>query len=279
MEKILLAVDASRLNKVSLEFACYLAKLTKSKVTGIFLENLVTEEKPVLKKTSGMVYLDWKIDERTEACKRKLQLTEKNISLFKESCIKEEVCYEVHRDKGLPETDLLQETRFADLLITDATLNFAAHYAETPSSFVKDILSKSECPVVVAPDRFQPVDEMIFLYNGSAAALFALKQFTYLFPQLGNKKITILQVNEAGSWQDPDKFKLKEWLKNHYTDLHFEAQTGNIDNILFDSLFDRKNIFLIMGAYGRSAISVFFKPSHADRLIKKIPHPLFIAHW
>ena len=278
MEKILFAIDATRLNKVSLEFTCYLARLTRSKVTGIFLENLATEEKPVLKKTAGMSYLNWEIDESSEEYQERLLLIEKNILFFKEGCIDGEVCYQVHRDEGVPETDLLQESRFADVLVTDATLNFTGHYGGTPSTFVKDILSKAECPVIVSPERFHVIDEVVFLYNGSASSLYAIKQFTYLFPQLNNKKITIIQVNEAGEWQDPDKYKFKEWLKNHYSDLHFEAYSGQTNSILFDALFARKNIFLVMGAYGRSALSNFFSPSHADRLIKTVPHPVFIAH-
>ena len=39
--------------------------------------------------------------------------------------------------------------------------------------------------------------------------------------------------------------KFKEWLKNHYSDLHFEAYSGQTNSILFDALFARKNIFLV----------------------------------
>jgi hypothetical protein len=44
MEKILLAIDAMKPDIKSLDFACYIANLTKSKVTGVFLENLVSTE-------------------------------------------------------------------------------------------------------------------------------------------------------------------------------------------------------------------------------------------
>jgi len=53
MEKILLAVDAINPDKNTLEFACYLGRLTKSKVTGVFLENLVAGERPVFKQMHG----------------------------------------------------------------------------------------------------------------------------------------------------------------------------------------------------------------------------------
>ena len=87
MEKILLAVDAINPDKNTLEFACYLGRLTKSKVTGVFLENLVAEERPVFKQMHGMAYVDQEVDEKSAEHKDKIELIEKNISFFKEGCI------------------------------------------------------------------------------------------------------------------------------------------------------------------------------------------------
>jgi hypothetical protein len=45
MERILLAIDAVKINMPALDFACYLARLTNSKITEVFLENFVANEK------------------------------------------------------------------------------------------------------------------------------------------------------------------------------------------------------------------------------------------
>jgi len=95
---------------------------------------------------------------------------------------------------------------------------------------------------------------------------------------LKDKKVTLLQVNESGEWQSEDKNKFKEWLREHYTDLQFVALKGKSETVLFDYLFKRKNIFLVMGAYGRTIISQFLKHSHADLLMNTITQPIFIAH-
>lgn len=278
MEKILLAIDPINPDKNALEFACYLGRLTKSKVTGVFLENLAAEERPVLKQMHGMAYMDWVVDEKSDEHKAKIELIEKNISFFKEGCINRGVSYSLHRDRGVPAHELIEESRFADVLVVDADTSFNKSYEGPPSEFVRDILKKAECPVIIAPESFEAIDEIIFTYNGSSSSVFAIKQFTYLFPQFHNKKVSIMQVNEEGEWHDPDKYKFKEWLKEHYTDLHFEAQKGKTDTILFDYLFKRKNMFLVMGAYGRNVLSQFFKRSHADILIKTVTQPIFIAH-
>jgi hypothetical protein len=279
MEKILLAFDAVNPDMNTFEFACYLGRLTKSKITGVFLENLVAEEWPVLKHAHGMTYVDWQINEKSDEHKDKMELIEKNIAFFKQGCINHGVNYSLHRDRGVPANELVEESRFADVLVVDAETSFNKRYEGSPTEFVRDILKKAECPVIIAPESFDAVDEIVFAYNGSASSVFAIKQFTYLFPQLHNKKVSIIQVNEEGEWQDTNKYKFKEWLKEHYTDLHFEALKGDTDVKLFDYLFKRKNMFLVMGAYGRNTLSQFFKRSQADLLINTVTQPIFIAHF
>ena len=46
MQKILLAIDAVNINMPALDFACYIGRLTNSKITAVFLENLVADENP-----------------------------------------------------------------------------------------------------------------------------------------------------------------------------------------------------------------------------------------
>ena len=79
MKRILLAIDATNPDKNSLDFACFLGRLTKSKVTGVFLENLIADEKPLLKGMQGSSYVDWGIDKNSNEYKAKMELIEKNI--------------------------------------------------------------------------------------------------------------------------------------------------------------------------------------------------------
>jgi nucleotide-binding universal stress UspA family protein len=279
MEKILLAIDAAHLNMPAVEFACYIASLTNSKVTGVFLENLVASEKAVLKQAYGAPYLDWETDENSAEYVEKVQLIEKNIQYFKQACENRSARCNIHRDRGTPAHELITESRYADLIVVDAATSFSKTYDGAPTQFVKDILQDAECPVILAPQGFEGIDEIIFAYDSSKSAAFAIKQFTYLFPQFDDRKVTIVQVNKEGVWADSDKYNLREWLQNRYSAIGFEALKGDSTDKLFDYFFKRKNAFIVMGAYGRNSLSRFFKPSHADILIKTITQPIFIAHY
>ena len=273
MEKILLAIDAADPGKNALDFACYLVRLTKSKLTGVFLDNLVSAQTPAQLATSAGAD-----DDEMDTGTATPILFKKNIELFRQACTNRELNYTIHQDHGVPAEEMITESRYADILVTDAATSFRKHIEGPPSAFVQEVLSKAECPVIIAPESFEEITEIVFAYNGSASALFAIKQFTYLFPQLSNKKITVVQVTETGNWEDRQKHKLTEWLKAHYSDIHFEGLKGNSNNALFDYLLKTKNVFLVIGAYGRNELSRFFKPSTADLVIKTITQPIFIAH-
>ncbi|MDE3214162.1 MAG: universal stress protein [Bacteroidota bacterium] len=279
MEKIILAVDALNPDRSALEFASYLGRLTRSDITGVFLEDLASEERPVLKELHGMPYMDWEANSLSGSYQYKVSLIERNIEYFKEGCINRGVNYKLHRDRGLPVHELIEESRYADLLIVDTETSFSKMYEGIPTEFVRDVLKKTECPVIIAPENFEEVEEIIFTYNGTSSSLFAMKQFSYLFPQFHHKKAILLTVTDSGEWEEPDDLKLKEWLETHYSDYTYEVLKGKPGIKLFDYLYQRKNIFIVMGAYGRNAVSRFFKASEAENIIKTISQPIFIAHF
>ena len=279
MENILLAIDARKIDMPALEFACYLGRLTNSKITGVFLENLVNDEKPVLKKLQGTTYLDWEIDENSPEIQEKRRKIAGNMLFFQQECEKREVKYVIHREEGSPALEMIAESRYADIIITDASTSFKKIFEGVPTHFVKDLLKDAECPVIIAPENFDTVNRIIFTYDGSRSSAFAMKQFTYLFPELKDKPVTVFHVNEEKQWTQDERNKLNEWLQNHYSSIEFEAAGGDTSYELIAYLLLKRNVFIIMGAYGRNAVSRYFKHSRADILTKTVTQPIFIAHY
>mgnify|MGYP000960414939 CR=1 FL=1 len=279
MQKILLAINAANPSKQAIEFACYIGLLTKSTITGIFLENLVAEKAPVVKVGQGASYMDWEIDERSPEFLKKQAVIEQNIKMFYEFCDRKSVRSSVHRARGVPSREIIEESRYADLVILDAATSFNKIYEGSPTDFVKDVLKDTECPVVVAPGSFEGIDEIVFTFDGSRSSAFAIKQFTKLFPELSEIKAVVLHVSKDGSWDEEEKRKLHEWLRVHYSSIGFQLMEGSTDDQLFDYLYKRKTCFIVIGAYGRSAWSRLFRHSEADFLINLMTQPIFISHY
>jgi nucleotide-binding universal stress UspA family protein len=278
MQKILLAIDGLQIDMPALEFACYLGRLTKSEITGVFLENMVADERPVLEKAYDIPHLDWKIDRNSEDYKKKSETIKKNILFFKEACDNREINSRIHRDRGVPAKEIIEESRFADLIIIDAETSFNKRYEGTPTEFVKDVLKHTECPVIIAPKSFDGIDEIIFSYDGTESSMFAIKQFGYLFPELRQTKALLLEISGDNAPVIDQKHKVQEWLKAHYSDYDCKLLQGDVKDQLFSYLLPKKNVFVVMGSYGRNAISSIFKKSNADMVLKTANLPLFITH-
>lgn len=267
MEKVLVAIDANQVNMNVLDFACYIAKLTHSKLTGVLLDN--TEALPVIDIISGIS--DSTFKDTTEQVK-------KSIQIFTNACRNRGANCAVHFDQGVAAADIIKESRFADLLIVDPEMSFSDKREAAPTGFIKNVLANSECPVVIAPFTFYGVNEIVFAYDGSPSSVFAIKQFTYLFPELTDKKITVLQVHEKDGGPITEKNRIGELLQMHYSAIGFQHLYGNAGNELYSYLLGKKNVFVVMGAFGRSMLSGFFKHSTAELVVKIINLPVFISH-
>ena len=271
MRKILVAFDALNINTPSIDFACYMALLTKSKLTGVFLENLLYKEitEPSFAST---------VNNKSLSFTQRQEITNENIRFFKEACEKRGVIAGIHRDRGIPASEIIEESRYADLIIVEPDMSFRKKLEGSPSGFVKDILAEAECPVIISPESFDGIQEIIFSYNSSKSSVFAIRQFTYLFPELHNKKITLLEVNKANELTVRAKPKIMEWLKTYYSDIHFEVLYGDPEEELFKYVFPKRNLFLVMGAYGRNTLSLFLKESRAALIVRATNLPIFITH-
>jgi hypothetical protein len=210
-------------------------------------------------------------------------MAQKNIALFKDGCALREVSAQVRKYSGHALENIIEETRYADLIIVDPSTTFN-NDKTVPSKFVLELLTKSECPVLVAPGYFEQPKEIVFAYDGSKSSMYALKQFYNLLPHLAEKRITVLHVSESEKHEKRTKREqqiFNEWLEMKCPDISYVELTGDARSALFTYFFDKEDYFdkiLVTGAYGRSILSSFFKPSTADLLLKAIDIPMFITH-
>lgn len=273
MERILLVQNATHPNNASLHFACKIAAMTSSRLTGLFIENLYYTYIP-----AGTIDNPAYFAVEDTATVEKADI-EQTIRIFNDTCARYAINADTSTDKGMPAEEVILESRFADLVIIDPAINFYNREEAIPSDFLKAILTNAECPVMLAPEEYDHLDEIIFCYDGSASSVFAIKQFTYLFPRLSGKKAMLLEVKHAAGleFSETDS-KMMEWLRLHYSHVYYNALKGDVEDELFAFLFLKKNMFVVMGAYGRSMFSKFFHKSHADLLIRAVDLPLFITH-
>ena len=277
MKKILLAIDAGHMDTEVIHFACNIARLTHSTLTGIFLSNYI-EEVQVVNMVIGMPYIENVVTGNIPDTALQ-QKQAAHIQQFEKTCdVKGVRCQVQCSNTKSPARTIIEESRFADVVIVQATVSFEKKLEEAPTGFVKEVLAEAECPVIVAPLSLGGIDQIVFAYDGSPSAVFAIKQFAYLFPELSDKKAIVLQVNKEETMPVTEKEKLGKLLRMHYSSIGFQVLQGKPSDELFGYLLGKQNTIVVMGAFGRGWLSGLFKPATAGLLLKTINLPFFITH-
>jgi nucleotide-binding universal stress UspA family protein len=276
MKKILAVFDATKYAEGASKYAIEIAKTTNSLLVGVFVQDMryinytyaYAWEQPFIDFTS--------IDEAQKEENEKVKL---NISLFKRSCEERGVHHKVHLDKGVPLQEVLNETVFSDLVIIDSYTTFFALGNENPSPFLKDFLADAHCPVLIVPHTYRYFDKAVLCYDGSPSSVYAAKMFSYIFPELADLKTVVISVNETSTKHLKDGNNFKDLVHVHFKNTDYNVLSGNAEEQLIKYLKETgEHAIIVLGAYGRNALSRFFHQSFANKVLKELNAPVFITH-
>ncbi len=276
MKKILVAQNGIKYSSAAVEYAVNIAKVQDAMLVGLFIHDL-SYANLSYGVMWDMPYVDFNmLSEINKDDDEKIKL---NISLFKTACEKAGVHHKVHLEQGVPLQELIKESSFADLILIDVHTGFFSFKQETPSPFLKDVLSDAHCPVLIVPDNHNILDKVIFSYDGSASSSFALKMFSYIFPNYADHETVIVTVNKGSTNHLEANKNIKELVSTRFNNPKYEVLNGEPEVEILNYLKNNgSNSVVVLGSYGRSAISRMFNESLSNKLLREIQLPLFITH-
>ncbi|HXB29522.1 MAG TPA: universal stress protein [Puia sp.] len=199
---------------------------------------------------------------------------------FSKACEKHGIKYKIHPYEGSWDRDLfVKESRFADLVIISEELFCLDALHVQPNYFMEETLRASECPVMVVPEQFKEIERLAVAYDGGKEAMFALKQFVYLFPDYVDLPADFVHIKNESGTEIPDQALLNEYTKTHFESLNASRLHFDPKKYFSSWLENRRNVLLVTGSYARSAFSNLFNKSFADSIIANHTCPIFIAHF
>jgi nucleotide-binding universal stress UspA family protein len=278
MKKIIVALDALTYNEYALEYAIGVAKRSGGMILGVFLHDLsyVYSEIPSVYEFIPVEYSF--VVEKQHIDSKKLDL---NIKLFNERCNAENIKHKAHVYDGVNIVEfLIKESVFADLLVLDEHMSFTHTTSDQLSNFIIDIIEDSNCPVLVVPHKYLPVDNVFLCYDGTPSSVNAIKMYSYLFPSWTQKITALVSFNETSTNHLKNSENIKDLLHQHFTNLIIDVENSYHSDAIIVNFFKEncKNGFIVMGARKRSPFSRIFRKSLAYTFIKEIKVPIFIAH-
>ncbi|SHL61054.1 hypothetical protein SAMN05444266_104157 [Chitinophaga jiangningensis] len=278
MKKVLLVADCMLLSKGAVRYACYLAKMSSCGLAAVLVKDedfmeMRPEYKSVqFEKNSGQLPVMLKNESDMQ------KLVETSMHDFLALCEKEGVAGSIYHAAPVTPEEMIEESRFSDLIVVDAGTFLTDKIEQIPSPFLQYLLANAICPVLITPPVFHLPQEIVFCYDWHDDAMVAIKQFTLLLPFFGDNKVTVLIVKENGEKHSGMVPRMRDWLGKYYSQVAFRVLEGDPYDQLFSYLMKSQRTLVVMGAYGRSMISRFFYRSHADLLIRSLAFPIFIAH-
>lgn len=278
MKKFLAVIDGFSISKSTVEYAIQLTKAANAHLVGVFLDEFIYRSYNVVKVMKTYENYEEKMKELDAKDKKK---RDDAAQQFQKACSKAGVQFSIHRNKGFAINDLKRESMFADLIVINEDETFTKYKQESPTRFMKDLLSDVQCPVLVVPNNFKTINKIVLLYDGGPSSLHAIKMFSYLFGSLLDEPVEVLTAKDhfMATTRVPDNKLMREFIKRHFPKANYTVVKGEAEEQIIAHLRNHKeNALVVLGAYRRSELSRWFKTSMADTLMKKLDTPLFIAH-
>ncbi|HTM92931.1 MAG TPA: universal stress protein [Flavisolibacter sp.] len=278
MKKFIAAFDGLRFSESTLDYAVFFAKHTNAHLVGVFLEDFTRHTYSVADITK---YAGEDFDRHIQELNNKdSEERDESIDKFERACQNMSLNYTVHRDRNVAIQELLHESIYADLIILAGDETLTRYEESSPTRFIRELLSDAQCPVVVVPEGYKPVEKIVLLYDGAPSSVYAVRAFSYLFDALKHFETQVVTVKEREeSMHLPDNRLMKEFIKRHYPKAEYVVLKGTAEDEIIRFLHsEKKDPLIALGAYRRSKLSRLFKPSMADQLLHHVKMPLFIAH-
>jgi len=202
-----------------------------------------------------------------------------NIRLFKTICTEANVKHKMHLNITAALNRLLYESAFADLLLIDSQANFNYDVSEKLNTSLRYLFIDAHCPVLAISENAQPPEKIIIAYDGSNSCIFAIKAFSYLFPEWKDMPVHIVSVTTGSGGGMRDEVYIRDWIDLHFSKNQTVVIHGDVKSSFIQFVKENQdNALVVMGAYGRNALSRLFRQSLADVVLQQSTAPLFLTH-
>lgn len=252
MKKIIAAFDGLKFSEDFVSYAVGIAKQCSAHLVGVSLEDVTNHGF----KLYDLVDEKEGIDQRLKKLDKKDTRKRRLASLaFESACQAAAINYSIHHDKSIALQELLHESIYADLLIINFTETLTHYTEKPPTRFIRDLLSNVQCPILLVPDKYKPIDKITFLYDGEPSSVHAIKMFSYMFESLKGLSVEIVTAKkEKQDLHLPDNTLMKEFMKRHFPSGQYTVLKGEVEKEIVSYLKVQKaNNLIVCGAYRRGS--------------------------
>jgi hypothetical protein len=272
MKKIVLPFEGRHFPEDVLEMLSQLNILSPVLLTAAFVPEVDYAQLWSLAAGAGAATYLAEVDDEDEMIRN-------NTARLDDWCKRHNLRYVAHTDRfDFALQAIRKESRFTDLLALSTRHFFENISSDQPNVYMKEILHMAQCPILLVPEKACLPGHIVLAYDGSVSSIHAIRQFTYLFPELCHTTATLVYLSEKKEEVFPDESFISELAAQHFKDLRIQKLEMSAENFFGEWIADKPQPWLVTGSYGRSGWSQLFAKSFAMATLKQPSIPVFIAH-
>ena len=277
IRRILLALDPDNDTPVAMRHAFEVAHRYGAHVTGIACVDTRRIEKSAAGGGIGSMHYAEKIREKLVNTTRK-RATDL-IKSFAEASEQQNITYSEIIKEGSPSERIIEETRYHELLVIGNDPHFFYGHPEERTTTLAHVVKGSVCPVLVVPDEYRAVKNVLFAFDGSTPASRAMQLFAMMKPFGADLDVHVVQVYRKGheAKAELEVAAAAEYLEVHGFSVHRATMQGEEP---FDHLMEcarnREADLVLAGAHSVSKIRQKMFGSTTETLVTQSQLPMFL---
>ena len=270
MKKVLLLFPNFSLPQHVLDFALQLARAQDVVLHGLFINSLTPVSRESYPFPNDIDTLDTDFTKETDE-EESILLETSLVKVFEDYCTGAGVKFFVRKIHEKQLDTLTDSSEFADLVVL-------SEGTEADMFSLKNFLTATRCPAILVPPDYQKIEQVIFAYDDHFPGMHALKMFSYLLPAFRHLPTVFVSVVPSDVLDIEYREEISSWLQHHFPQVSLEILQGAVKEVLPQFINRFSNVLVVMGAYGRSGLSLLFKESMASVVTNQTQSSVFIAH-
>ena len=270
MKKIILILNESHIPQRVIERAVFIAKESNSILEAIFIEDISTMDFGYPFPNDMYLANDNSLAEPDTGEVTPLMLG--IAQQFRDECENKGIEFKIEIEKSVSVSHLITLSRFADLIIADSK-------SDSDGYSLQDLLVDAACPLLLVSPNAEPPQKIFLAYDGNISIMYAIKMFSYVFPEFSNLPTQLFTIVTGNVTRIPHLEEIKSWAAKHFAQFEIEMIIGNTRKQMVEHLRkDSEKCIVVMGAYSGSSMGRLFLKSTAESVINETNASLFITH-
>ena len=276
VKSILLAVDGSVYTDSQVRHTIELAKAFKARVIVLTVVDIRMLEWAVQMGTDGFVPVTPSAIYRDETRKILDEKADAVISKCVQMLNDAGVRYQTDRVEGLPADIICEKAAQVDLLMMGSRGEYAKWRGKMVGDTINAVVRLWSKPIIITQKVYQPINKILFAYDGSSRANRAL-QLGAFFAEKLNVPLSVVCVLDKKHIRDRYLQEAKIYLEAYEIEVKLVGLTGHPEKEIVRYVKDQGFGLAIIGAFGHSRIREALLGSTTEHLLRGITAPLLLA--